>query len=88
MRKKICENQRSPSINLTNKGSHGKILSKGKEIKGNISPAAREISEAILKSLEDTFRRNEASFTEGGRKFQYQALKVLFPPPFLMFTYF
>lgn len=58
VRKKICENQRSPSIYLTNKGSHGEILSKGKEMRGNIRPAAREMSEAILKSLEDTFQKN------------------------------
>lgn len=51
LRTKICENQRSPSINLTNKGSHGEILSKGKEMRGNIRPAAREISKAILKTL-------------------------------------
>ena len=57
VRKKIFKNQRLPSIYLTNKGSRGEILTKGKEMRGNIRPAAREMSEAILKSLEDTFQK-------------------------------
>lgn len=57
VRKKICENQRSSSIYLTTKGSHEDIISKGKGMRGIIRPAAREISEAIFKSLEDTFQK-------------------------------
>lgn len=57
VRKKMHEYQLS-SIYLTNRGSHGEVLSKGKEMRGNIRPAAREKSEAIFKSLQDTFQKN------------------------------
>lgn len=57
VRKKICENQRSSSIYLTTKGSRGEIPNKGKGMRGIIRPAAREITEAIFKSLEHTFQK-------------------------------